>query len=143
MTDYKLPATIDGNNGEVKAVDNFQICPDTIPTKPSKAPFVGFDGSLNGQNENIYAVPAANDNSPAPMFDAPLTPADLARHDRVLKMLDDNPEIYRAITADDLPDHSIMTVALRGVAVVAIELPPDYDRFALLALIELHGQATH
>jgi hypothetical protein len=127
------------SSGEAKAQDIFQICPDTVLTKLPKAPSVSFVSTLNGTNENIYSAPAANHEHD---FDAELAPADQARHDRVLKILEDNPEIYRAITVDDLPEHSIMTVALRGVAVATLELPAGYDRFALLALIEQHGQST-
>ncbi len=124
---------------EMENTKFLHITPDSEPTKPTKGGSDGFVGSVMGVNENIYSVPAVNHEDD---FVAELTPADRARHDRVLKMLDDNPEICRAIIVDDLPDHSIMTVALRDVAVVTLELPADYDRFALLALIEQHGQTT-
>ncbi|MHB1677346.1 MAG: hypothetical protein ACYCSS_07390 [Sulfuriferula sp.] len=125
---------------EAQTTDIFQLCPVSELTKLTQGASVSSVSTLNGANENIYCVPVANHEHD---FDTPLTPAEQARHDRVLKMLDDNPEIYRAITVDDLPDHSVMTVGMRGVAVVTMELLVGYDRFALLALIEQHGQATH
>lgn len=68
-----------------------------------------------------------------------------ARRQKAISMLDTDPALIRAVTVDDIgyPDELIMTIALRGIGVVDMLLPRSYDRFALLALIEQHGQMTH
>ena len=103
--------------------------PDTEPTKPSKAPFVGFDGTGTGHIEKKIIDVAE------------------ARRQKVIAMLEAAPDTQRAIytDSDSDPDNVILTVAVRACQQTCELLIPKatYDPWRLLELIERHGQTTH
>ena len=108
---------------------NSHNTPDTEPSKPSKAPFVGFDGTGTGHIEKKI-IDAAE-----------------ARRLKVIAMLETAPDMQRAIftDADSDPDNVILTVAVRACQQTCELLIPKakYDPWRLLELIERHGQTTH
>lgn len=103
--------------------------PDTLPTKPSKAPFVGSDGSHVGHIEKKI-VDAAE-----------------TRRQKVIAMLEAAPETKRAIYTDidSDPHNVILTVAVRFCQQTCEMLIPKakYDPWRLLELIEQHSGTEH
>ena len=64
------------------------------------------------------------------------------RRNRVLKMLEERPEIQRAFLTDNesVPDNVILTMAIRGMASFEMLIPKHkYDPFMLLELISKGG----
>jgi hypothetical protein len=117
------------NVGPLDAYKNSHNTPDTLPTKLSKAPFVGFDGSHTGHIEKKI-IDAAE-----------------ARRQKVIAMLEAAPDTQRAILADDTsdPHNVILTVAVRAYQQTCEMLIPKakYDPWRLLELIERHCGTMH
>jgi hypothetical protein len=110
----------------LKQLDDGKIShnmPDTEPTKPSKAHFVGFDGTGAGHIEKK-------------IIDA----ADERVNKMVAKLADDPGLIYAMQTHDEVePDAVILTVAIRDKGACELRIPKSrYDGFALMELIEKH-----
>ena len=108
---------------------NSHNAPDTEPSKPSKAPFVGFVGTDTGHIEKKI-IDAAE-----------------ARRQKVIAMLNAAPDSKRAIhtDTDSDPDNVILTVAVRDCQQTCELLIPKakYDPWLLLALIERNGGTEH
>jgi DNA-binding transcriptional MerR regulator len=70
-----------------------------------------------------------------------------SRRQKALAMLNSNPETQRAVIADadSHPEHVILTIALRQVAVFEMWVEKTkYQPWQLLELVDTHGsQATH
>ncbi len=135
---------------ELESEKNSHYVPDSEPTKPSKAPFVGFDGTGTGHIEKkIIAVEIIAPPVPSEIA-KPETLQDRrreARRQKVIAMLEAVPGTQRAIYADtdSDPHNVILTVAVRACQQTCEMLIPKakYDPWKLLELIERHGQATH
>ncbi len=68
------------------------------------------------------------------------------RRQKVLAMLEANPNKQRAVYADTESDQDnvILTIAVRHLAIYEMLIPKEkYDPFRLLALIEQHGGSIH
>ena len=120
---------------------NSHYTPGSEPSKPSKAPFVGFDGTVLGHIEKKLSD-----------SDSPHEPESLqdkqreTRRQKVIAMLAQNPDTKRAIytDTDSDPDNIILTIALRNAAMCEMLIPKEkYDPFLFLKLIERHGNQTH
>ena len=111
--------------------------PEGEPTKPTKAPSVGFVGSPPAHFQNIQGVDSTND--------AAIDPAAEARRQRVIAMLAENPNVRRAVVVDD-PDTDpvLVAVGIRDVATFELVIPAArFDAFKLLELIERYGATLH
>ena len=72
-------------------------------------------------------------------------PAAEARRQRVLAMLDEHPNIRRAVVvADTDADPVLVSIGIRGVAAFEFAIPAaKFDAFLLLDLIGRHGGTVH
>lgn len=112
---------------------NSQYIPDSEPTKPSKAPFVGFDGTGTGHIEKKIIDTV----KPETLQDRQRE----ARREEVIAMLDAAPSTQRAIytDTDSDPHNVILTVAVRHPTGATCEMlipKAKYDPWRLLELIE-------
>ena len=106
------------------------------PPKPTKAPFDGFVGAAVAITQNIRA--AAGDHT---TNDRAIDPDTARRRSRAIALLDPQPNRHIAVIAE-AGDPAYVTVAIRGVAVGELTIPPErYDGFALLALMQQYGHA--
>lgn len=97
-------------------------------------------GSVNSV-PSVPSVPAKNDRFVKKSADIVETQCE-QRRKKVLKMLEDRPEIQRAFITDTEtdPDHVILTMAIRDVASFELSIPRcKYDPFLLLEIIERGG----
>lgn len=72
-------------------------------------------------------------------------PAAEGRRQRVLAMLDENPNIRRAVVVDNADtDLVLLALAIRGQATCELAIPAaKFDPFKLLELIERYGSTLH
>ncbi len=98
--------------------------PHTVPPKPSKGAFGGFDGTSKGVNvKNISDDERLRE----------------ARKERVMALLQENPDSPRAIYADTDSDplNVILVIAVRHVAVTEMEIPREkYDPWRLITILD-------
>lgn len=119
---------------------NSHYVPNSEPAKPSKAPFVGFDGTNLGHDEKKIvdiAKPETLQNRQRE-----------ARRQKVIAMLEAAPGTQRAIytDTDSDPHNVILTVAVRYPTGATCEMliPKEkYDPWRLLELMERSAQTTH
>lgn len=120
---------------------NSHYAPDSEPTKPSKAPFVGFDGTGTGHIEK--KIIDNETSKPETLQDRQRE----ARRQKVIAMLKAAPNTQRAIYTDinSDPHNVILTVAVRACQQTCEMLIPKtkYDPWKLLELIERYGATTH
>lgn len=112
---------------------NSHYAPDSEPTKPSKAPFVGFDGTGMGHIEKkIIDMP-----KPETLLDKQRE----ARRQKVIAMLEAAPGTrYAVLVTDASTDPVVVAVGIREIATFEMEIPHKYyDGMALLELIEKHS----
>ena len=131
---------------QIENEKNSHYVPDSEPTKPSKAPFVGFDGTGSTHIEKkiiddveIIAPPVPSEIAkPETLHDRQRE----TRRQKVIAMLEAAPETQRAIytdTASD-PHNVILTMAVRNLETCEMLIPKaKYDPWRLLALIEQYG----
>ena len=87
--------------------------------------------------------PETNYSDPQPR--RPFDPATLARRDRALAILAEQPERLLAVlaVAPNGGNPGTIGIAIRGVAYGELEIPAErYDPFALLALMEQYGSTV-
>ena len=73
------------------------------------------------------------------------SPAAKARRERVLAMLAENPNAWRAVLVDNVDaDPVLLTLAIRGQATCELAIPAArFDTFELLAMLDRHGATAH
>ena len=112
------------------------------PTKPSKAPFVGFDGTGTGHNEKKII------DSETPKPDNKQDQQQAVRRQKVIALLESAPGTQRAVYVDDAsdPENITLTIAVRHPAGATCEMlipRSKYDSWKFLELLERLGQTTH
>lgn len=67
------------------------------------------------------------------------------RYVAVLTMLDEHPEVKRAIQTYKAGDRCFITMAIRGLAALEMEIPPEkFDAFNMIEAINKHeGDIAH
>lgn len=124
---------------QLESVKNSHYMPDTLPPKPPKGTFAGFDGMGTAHIEKKISEIAI----PETLQDRQRE----ARRQKVIAMLEAAPGTQRAIYADtdSDPNNVILTIAVRACQQTCEMLIPKdkYDPWKLLELIERHGQSTH
>jgi hypothetical protein len=115
----------------------FNISLGSEPTKPTEAPFDGFDGSYLRENEKNNC-------------DIEETPQQKQRRQNVTKMLADNPHLNHVMLVDDTdadPDYHIVAFAVRdeqGGATSELHIPrAKVDIWQLMEFIQQHGGSIH
>jgi hypothetical protein len=119
---------------------NSHYTPDSEPTKPTKAPFAGFDGTGTG-----HIVKKIIDSA-TPKPEALQDRQREARRQKVIAMLERYTDTQRAIYTDTNsdPHNVILTVAVRNLATCEMLIPKaKYDPWRLLELVERFGQTMH
>ena len=103
------------------------------------------EGEKRGKIAKIATVAVANPQTHETVELASNT-QQKTRRQKVLAMLDENPDTQRAIytDTDSDPSNVILTIAVRHLATYEMLIPKaKYDPFRLLALIEQHGGSIH
>jgi len=96
----------------------------TLPPKPSKGAFGGFDGTPKGVNVKNFS----NDEK-----------LHEARQEKVMALLQANPDVPRAVYADTDSDplNVILAIAVRHVAVTEMTIPREkYDPWRLMTVLD-------
>lgn len=108
---------------------NIQDSPGTEPTKPTKAPFEGFEGAAPGESQ-IFHAPAPGPSEPLgaiplpdPFGPLPLDPADAAAEQAMRQRLRE-PK-YAAIIARNTGDGTPRSLAIRAAAAVWAQGGPE------------------
>lgn len=110
------------------------------PKEVPKLPKPHFDSNDSSVGDRLPEIETANEFE---IEDTAPDPAREARCQRVLSMLNQNPQIKRAIITDTEadPENVIVTIGLRGEATGELAIPKaKYDPFLLLKLIEAQSQ---
>lgn len=120
---------------------NSHYVPDTLPPKPPKGTFAGFDGTGAGRIEK--KITDSKTPKPETLQDRQRE----ARRQKVIAMLERYPDTQRAIYTDtgSDPHNVILAIAVRACQQTCEMLIPKakYDPWKLLELIERHGQTVH
>jgi hypothetical protein len=107
------------------------------PTKPTKPPFDGFVGTPLAPFTNSRGADAFDNNEGGMDSD----PGARRRRTKALAILATEPARCLAIVAE-AGNPARVTIAIRGGSIGELTIPAEkYDAFALLALMQQHGNA--
>lgn len=124
---------------------NSHYVPDTLPPKPPKATYAGFDGTGAGRIEK--KITDSKTPKPETLQDRQREARAEWRRQKAIAMLEKSPDTKRAIytDTDSDPHNVILAIAVRACQQTCEMLIPKdkYDPWRLLELIERLGQTTH